>query len=1381
MARFKILSKDGATTRYEGKPRYIGSYLRPSYLEFSEIASDKPIAWEVGDYVEYSRTGMRYYLYSIPQVSKNARSGSHGKAFSYSNVQFHAASKDLEIAPFRDIVPGDNGVHFSSSPEVATFEDVYGIARRIQACMDEIYPGKWQILVTSFDSVEDAEIYDLLHTPKNFALSGGTCLDALSKIYELWGETGWYHFYYSVSGMNVIMIGYSSRAVGSNTVAGFYYGKGKGLTAIKKTQINKDELATRLYVYGSERNLPLRWYNGLNIANAESVDIRNLMLPLDRWGKTNGLPDARKAYLENAEAVAKYGIIPKSHYFDSDDAGADLYPTIEGMTVGMVRKALADMGESKYVPSSQYSDSERVDEVYASSPTVDNGVLKKNGAEHNYTEGFTYAGATTPMVTIAKGTDEETAIVENHLLYQSDVALDKVYRAKVTASADLACRVPDKGFSIVRGELRLDSTLEGTEPKGKMDVFFHLDEEKREWILDIPNISADYVDASYVRYQIYLTLSVYVTPKEALSSDVTTNMTISEGGIDIIIDQIFDKTFSLSLKQIGFNIAERAALGEGKVISMKSGMCEGRNFVIKTCRFVESNDTWRIECARQKDDNLGMLFPNTDYQIKAGDRFVLLDIAMPDTYIYANMERVYTEGMKLLEKASKVQYHYEPVIDAKVMAESEKTIREGMFLEFVDDDIIDTTFVRLVIDSLNIYEDESAIPTYRVTLKEKKKVSYKGTPSATSETKTSSYGDEGADGGSVDIDLTDYATKEWVREQKYTTEEWTNQQGFLKTIEGSDFVEYNEGKVSLVLDEQGGLGERGQGLGIVTVPHDALEGNLKTINGESLVGTGNIIIQGGGGGIVNESDPVFKASPAAKITDEDIKRWNEGGDVVVDTEMSDTSENAVQNKVIKEYVDLHPRYETIDEIVPPEEVEDFATKEWARQTFTEPSDFKTINGQSIVGEGDIELNGGKVTLDAEMSDESENGVQNKVIKAYVDGKVETINTAELINVTYEELVDMCLYERLVAGAKYRITDYETTTIQEGTRSAGYIFDVIVTACNSYYVHEDALVVDSSEGNVHGGYVAGWRAKYALFPFFPNRFDWAAAGNEYKTEVITDGTISEPFPLTFCGMPTSYTEEIDGKQYHLFFSRLHQIGIIGLCEKEKPEVGDSIFLQIDASSLVMCPVTEVVEHLDGKGCIFEMTDEWGNSAPYDFKNILFRTYSNGGQLSFEPSEGAYERWAYTFYGGDFEDLSSVGRIDAHIPEYGYNYHFKYDVYNNKVKYFPTRLKPLVCYVYHATSDPEAGSLFLSSQCHDNEFINCENVISAANSNLCLRNCENVKILKNGENMSNIHIDCLKGEEGNPIVIENLVTSEEYTTHIGKNSQGEVKIWNPADLV
>lgn len=56
------------------------------------------------------------------------------------------------------------------------------------------------------------------------------------------------------------------------------------------------------------------------------------------------------------------------------------------------------------------------------------------------------------------------------------------------------------------------------------------------------------------------------------------------------------------------------------------------------------------------------------------------------------------------------------------------------------------------------------------------------------------------------------------------------------------------------------------------------------------------------------------------------------------------------------------------------------------------TNIKTVNGMSLLGSGDLEIGGGDV--DDEMSDESENAVQNKVIKAYVDTEIdETIGDA----------------------------------------------------------------------------------------------------------------------------------------------------------------------------------------------------------------------------------------------------------------------------------------------------------------------------------------------------------------------------------------------------
>lgn len=65
-----------------------------------------------------------------------------------------------------------------------------------------------------------------------------------------------------------------------------------------------------------------------------------------------------------------------------------------------------------------------------------------------------------------------------------------------------------------------------------------------------------------------------------------------------------------------------------------------------------------------------------------------------------------------------------------------------------------------------------------------------------------------------------------------------------------------------------------------------------------------------------------------------------GGSIAIDDTMSDTSENAVQNKVIKEYVDLHPQYEVIEETEVPDlpqgsqgsvDLTGYATEEWVEK------------------------------------------------------------------------------------------------------------------------------------------------------------------------------------------------------------------------------------------------------------------------------------------------------------------------------------------------------------------------------------------------------------------------------------------------------------------
>lgn len=361
MSRFKIISKDSQSVRHEGAPQYNGAYLGVDYIEFRSISSPSIIDWEIGDYVDYLRTGKRYKLYSLPMPKKVARVGSYGGAIEYSNVQFFAATKELEIAPFKDLVADDNGIHFSTRPDVSTFEDVSGIARRIEACMNDIFPNRWKINVYESD---DEDLNALLSEKKEFSVSQGSCLDALSQIYDTWKGVGWIHT--TENGQEVITIGRANVRDAGNTTDLFTYGIGKGLTSIKKATANEGEFATRLYVYGSNRNLPARYYNQFDIVDKDSADIQNLMIPLGEWGLTDGIPDPSKAYLQADDAlIEKYGLIPKTIYFDGSNH-EEIYPSIKGLTRLQVREAMieAGYGDSEYIPSKiSGADNYRIDEV----------------------------------------------------------------------------------------------------------------------------------------------------------------------------------------------------------------------------------------------------------------------------------------------------------------------------------------------------------------------------------------------------------------------------------------------------------------------------------------------------------------------------------------------------------------------------------------------------------------------------------------------------------------------------------------------------------------------------------------------------------------------------------------------------------------------------------------------------------------------------------------------------------------------------------------------------------------------------------------------------------------------------------------------------------
>ena len=730
MARFKIYSKDGQTVRYEGCPRYNGTYLKVSYLEFSSIASPTPIAWQVGDYVYYPRTGLRYTLRSIPAVKKTAKPGQTGDAFVYQNVQFMAQTQDLAVAPFVDLVPEDNGVHFSTQSAVSTFENAYGIAARIQACLDDLFPGVWDVQV--YGDL-DADFEERISRAADFSIDGGTCLAACDRMYDIWG-IGWTHYKDASSGKDVLLFGRPNTKDSGNTSAEFVFGRGQGLTAIKRSVANSDEMGTRLRVFGSSRNMLPGYYNGLDIHNAGSVDIQNLMIPPSKWGKTDGKPDARKAYLQASdEVVEKLGLIPRTHYFDGSD-GEEIYPSLEGATIGDVRDAKEESGDTDYVPTIEIypSDSERVDEIKAVVNPEDDGYSGgSDGSKYKDTQTVSFPGVNRQQVLVSSNVRPEQydtpVTVSWNIFHGVELKGDRA----VTVEAGMEGYIEDPNKIIEPYEKQLAGRLILTSGSGAdsnsayADITFNKDGTYYRFSLPAVSLEnpADHTDMS-----LRLELSV----KATRSADTYFYVTLSAW--DFLLGEFSPVTegFTLALKQIGFDISQRASFTSDGLarVYMKDGMNAGRSFYVKTCSFDRLGDQWLLGMYRTEDESTGMRYPNSQYPVKPGDHFVLLDIAMPELYIGIAQQRLYDKGLEMLNDISRVKPYYEPEVDAIVMAKQSRTLREGMYMRLSDADVSGASSEYVLIDTLTINEGEAEIPTYKVTLREYRRKTFQETTSA---------------------------------------------------------------------------------------------------------------------------------------------------------------------------------------------------------------------------------------------------------------------------------------------------------------------------------------------------------------------------------------------------------------------------------------------------------------------------------------------------------------------------------------------------------------------------------------------------------------------------------------------------------------------------
>lgn len=263
--------------------------------------------------------------------------------------------------------------------------------------------------------------------------------------------------------------------------------------------------------------------------------------------------------------------------------------------------------------------------------------------------------------------------------------------------------------------------------------------------------------------------------------------------------------------------------------------------------------------------------------------------------------------------------------------------------------------------------------------------------------------------------------------------------------------------------------------------------NIKTINGESVLGAGNIAIQGG---TSNWDDITGKPEFAEVATSGSYNDLTDKPEIpsdyienITDSDTEFSIDTAFNYKSGKKYslsfsktggfdvsiggvgdtqrkinlsidTDIIATKEDLADYQP---VGDYATKtELAskQDTLVSGTNIKTINGQSLLGNGNIDItSGGTITVDSALSTTSENPVQNKVITNALNGKQDAGDYAlksEIPDVsalaTKTELAGK--QDALTAGAGIKIADNTIRTINNVQQAkiipqtSGFIFNTI---------------------------------------------------------------------------------------------------------------------------------------------------------------------------------------------------------------------------------------------------------------------------------------------------------------------------------------------------
>lgn len=711
---WKLYHKDGTPLRdANGKEisvhslTYDGEWMGECSVSVS-IENEAPVDFSIGDYLIYRNE--RFELNYDPGKIKQGRKNALGDSFKYSDIKLNSMSDELARAEFLDVVLNDEAqLHYTALPDfvfyIGSLDDLLD---RLQANMNEQFGDKawkfysrnwkrsqtrgceaarWEEIYGGDTTKEDTGVADTEIDSTSISVQNQTVWEGLALVNS--------QFDVNFITRNREVFVDTSGLLMQNT---FKYGAAFGLVEINQDAESDQKIVTRMRAYGSEKNLPNRYYATLNMEVwADFADTIQL-LDHTAWYaadiKLGGL---------NVEKASAYFT---NHI--SDGQGSSRY-SVSLHDGGVVVKATVTVLRAPYFE-------ERIEVRVAGGTNEENSVADAR----KYYESV----KSTKMIHFVSGVNKE-AFPDNRKDYATDhlpnnmacsrlmlpgfpqMSLQEWWNSHTDKHASLNPTGAELRFSTRTDRPWVESATADAIGVRPGSVFFDTEdikEKKEEIFPTIKEMEVDGVRIDEIAVGTNVEDNgVFKDDQDAPSCKVELNEKVN-----------FDIN---ALKQSDFSI------------TMTDGMCAGRKF--KVSGSIKENGRWVLTLQRVKD--IGLYFPYKDFQISKGDHFVLSGIELPVQYVEAASEKLLRYAIAWLIENDHTRHTYAPKIYDIFMARQHDeamadtsgavksihdTIKEGDIMPFKDEDLgLDA---EIIIDRLTIKEENGKIPSYEVSLREDK-------------------------------------------------------------------------------------------------------------------------------------------------------------------------------------------------------------------------------------------------------------------------------------------------------------------------------------------------------------------------------------------------------------------------------------------------------------------------------------------------------------------------------------------------------------------------------------------------------------------------------------------------------------------------------------